>query len=111
MSRKLAALAVIAGAVLFGQVKTDVPAENAEKKIDRAEAYYQYALACMYANSGHHDSENMRKAAEHYKAAVKADPSTPIPYPSSRPLEPFQVYRPGQIPPQHDGPHDGPGSK
>ena len=51
-------------------------------KVDRATAYYHYTLAHMYAemaaNSGGRNREYMNKSIENYKAAVKADPQTPV---------------------------------
>jgi len=50
-------------------------------KVDRAAAYYHYALACMYAemdaSSGGRNPEYANKAIENHKAAIKADPQTP----------------------------------
>jgi hypothetical protein len=52
-----------------------------EKKVDRATAYYHYSLAHFYAKkalSGDADGEYRNKAIEHYQAAIKADPHTPM---------------------------------
>ena len=51
-------------------------------KVDRASAYYHYALAHMYAEmaaaSGARNREYTNKSIANYKAAVKADPQTPV---------------------------------
>src|SRR5262249_43353400 len=50
--------------------------------VDRATAYYHYSLAHMYAEmaaaSGGRNGELVSKAIENYKAAIKADPKTPM---------------------------------
>jgi hypothetical protein len=52
-------------------------------KIDRASAYYHYALAQFYYEMGFRSGANQQvyldKAREEYKEAVKADPQTPRP--------------------------------
>lgn len=74
-----AAWAVVAmGVAALGQTPADA---GATKKVDRATAYYHYTLAHMYAElasayNGRGDYVN--KAIENYKAAIKADPLTPI---------------------------------
>jgi hypothetical protein len=64
----------------LGQGQKDASA--AAVKVDRATAYYHYTLAHMYAemaaNSGGRSREYMNKSIENYKAAVKADPNTPV---------------------------------
>jgi tetratricopeptide (TPR) repeat protein len=73
-----AATAILAiGAAAWGQT----PADAGTKKIDQASAYYHYALAHMYAElAGMPGSrnENLNKAIENYKEAIKADPTTPL---------------------------------
>jgi hypothetical protein len=50
-------------------------------KIDRASAYYHYALAQFYYEMGFRSGANQQvyldKAREEYKEAVKADPQAP----------------------------------
>jgi hypothetical protein len=76
------ALAVfLAGCITAsGQVQKDTPA--VADKVDRATAYYHYTLAHMYAEmaaaSGGRSREYVNKSIENYKAAVKADPHTPV---------------------------------
>ncbi len=66
-----AAIAILAiGATAFGQTPQ-------EKKVDKASAYYHYALAHMYAElAGAMGSRNdyLNKAIDNYKEAIKADP-------------------------------------
>ncbi len=53
--------------------------DAAEKKVDRAEAYYNFAMGHLYAEMagayGGRNGEYLNKAIGHYKAAIKADPS------------------------------------
>jgi tetratricopeptide (TPR) repeat protein len=53
--------------------------EASEKKVDRAEAYYNFAMGHLYAEMagayGGRNSDYLNKAIGHYKAAIKADPS------------------------------------
>jgi len=65
------------GAAACGQT----PADAQAPKVDKASAYYHYALAHMYAElAGMPGSrnENLNKAIENYKEAIKADPTTPL---------------------------------
>jgi tetratricopeptide (TPR) repeat protein len=68
-----AAIAVIAiGTAAFGQTPAAAP------KVDKASAYYHYALAHMYAElAGAYGNRNdyLSKAIDNYKEAIKADPS------------------------------------
>jgi len=70
-----ATVAILAmGAAAWGQT----PAENS-KKVDKASAYYHYALAHMYAElAGAYGNRNdyLSKAIDNYKEAIKADPTT-----------------------------------
>ena len=103
MLRLLVTILMIGSPILRGQAqsdRTDTTVKKAEK-IDHAEAYYQYALACMYARLARSNPENISKAIEHHKAAVKADPHAP-PLPSWS--GPIFVY------PMSSPPHEGPGS-
>ena len=62
--------------------QTQKGASAAPDKVDRATAYYHYTVAHMYAEmaaaSGGRNREYMNKSIENYKAAVKADPNTPV---------------------------------
>ena len=53
--------------------------DAAEKKVDRAEAYYNFAMGHLYAEMagayGGRNGEYLTKAIGHYKAAIKADPT------------------------------------
>ena len=53
--------------------------ETSEKKVDRAEAYYNFAMGHLYAEMasayGGRNADYLNKAIVHYKAAIKADPS------------------------------------
>ena len=68
------------GIAASGQAQKD--ASSAADKVDRATAYYHYTVAHMYAEmaaaSGGRNREYMNKSIENYKAAVKADPNTPV---------------------------------
>jgi hypothetical protein len=77
----------------------DTNASSADK-IDRASAYYHYALAQFYYEmsfrSGGNQKVYLDKASEEYEEALKADPQTPRPVrnpfhasiPPPRPLAP-----------------------
>jgi len=65
---------VIGSATLWAQA----PAGGAAPKIDKASAYYHYALAHMYAEQASmfgNRGDFVNKAIENYKDAIKADPS------------------------------------
>src|SRR5258708_25233100 len=70
-----AAVAILTlGVAAWGQAPAETP-----KKIDKASAYYHYALAHMYAElAGAYGnrSDYLNKAIDNYKEANKADPST-----------------------------------
>ncbi|HLH39137.1 MAG TPA: tetratricopeptide repeat protein [Bryobacteraceae bacterium] len=58
-----------------------VAQDTQAKKIDHASAYYHYALAHMYAEMAEmpgNRAENLNKAIENYKAAIQADPTSPM---------------------------------
>lgn len=80
MLRTALALFMIGGMAAWGQAQDDTP--RSADKVDRAAAYYHYTLAHMYAGmaaaSGGRNQEYVRKAIENHKAAVKADPQTPM---------------------------------
>jgi hypothetical protein len=69
---------MIGGAAAWGQAQSDAAAN----KVDRASAYYHYTLARMYAEmaaaSKARNREYTNQAIENYKAAIKADPRTPM---------------------------------
>ena len=65
---------VIASATLWAQA----PAGGAAPKVDKASAYYHYALAHMYAEQASmfgNRGDYVNKAIENYKEAIKADPT------------------------------------
>ena len=72
------AILMLGGMTAWGQAQKDT--SSTPVKVDRAEAYYHYVLAHMYADDatfgGNPDSA--KKAAEHFQAAVKADPNMPV---------------------------------
>jgi hypothetical protein len=78
-------------------------------KVDRAAAYYHYTLARLYSEmattSGARNREYMNKSIENYKAAVKADPQTPMLLQAPMPLFPFLALptaRPSRTIPKAD---------
>ncbi len=55
--------------------------QAAAPQVDRASAYYHYTLAHMYAELAqtyNNRPDYVNKAIENYKAAIKADPETPM---------------------------------
>jgi hypothetical protein len=70
---------IIGGMAAWGQAQNDSPGAG---KVDQATAYYHYTLARMYsemaAASGGRNRQYMNKAIENYKAAIQADPRTPL---------------------------------
>src|SRR5579862_6486739 len=57
------------------------PNASQAPKVDKAAAYYHYALGHMYAEMAGmpgNRGENLNKAIENYKEAIKADPTTPL---------------------------------
>jgi hypothetical protein len=80
MLRTALAMFLLGGIAASGQ--TQKGASGGPGKVDKASAYYHYTLAHMYAEmaaaSGAHNREYMNKSIENYKAAVKADPQTPV---------------------------------
>jgi hypothetical protein len=77
----------------------DTNASSADK-IDRASAYYHYAMAQFYSEmslrSGGNRQVYLDKAREEYKEAVKADPQTP---PLANPFHPPLGFAPRPPPP------------
>jgi lipopolysaccharide export system protein LptC len=90
MLKTVLAMFMIAG-LAWGQAPKDT--SGGADKVDRAAAYYHYTLAHMYAEmattSGARNREYMNKSIENYKAAVKADPQTPMLLQAPMPLFPF----------------------
>jgi len=80
MLRTALAMFLVGGIAASGE--TQKRASAGAGKVDRATAYYHYTLAHMYAEmaaaSGGRSREYMNKSIENYKAAVKADPQTPV---------------------------------
>ena len=56
----------------------NAPASSAPRKVDRAAAYYHYALAHMYEEqvASYGNSELASKAIEEYRQAIEADPAS-----------------------------------
>jgi tetratricopeptide (TPR) repeat protein len=65
--------------VLIGLLATAVaPAQTAKPKVDKAGAYYHYAMGHMYselATSYGNRSQFLNQAIDHYQQALKADPA------------------------------------
>jgi len=80
MLRTALATFMIGSMAAWGQAQNDTP--GGAGKVDRAAAYYHYTLAHMYAEmaaaSRGRNREYVNKAIENYKAAIKADPQTPV---------------------------------
>lgn len=72
---------VIGSMAAWGQAQ-NTPSSGADK-VDRATAYYHYALAHMYAQmavtSRGRNAEYRNEAIRNYEAALKADPRAPVP--------------------------------
>jgi hypothetical protein len=84
---------------LVGGIAASAQAQNGATggadKVDRASAYYYYALAHMYAEmattSAGRNREYEDKSIENYKAAVKADPQAPALLQGIRPFFPLWI--------------------
>ena len=80
MLRTALAVFLVGGIAASGETQKGVSGGAA--KVDRATAYYHYTLAHMYAEmaaaSRGLNREYVNKAIENYKAAIKADPETPM---------------------------------
>jgi hypothetical protein len=80
MLRTALVMFLAGGLAAFAQTQKDASA--GADKVDHAAAYYHYTVAHMYAemaaSSGGRNREYMNKSIENYKAAVKADPNTPV---------------------------------
>ncbi len=72
----------VAAVAAFGQTAPSAsdsrPSQSSPRKVDRAAAYYHYALAHMYEEqvTMYGRSELANKAIEEYRAAIEADPSS-----------------------------------
>ena len=101
------------GGMAWGQAQTDTSkgADKKADKVDRASSYYHYALAHLYAemaaSSQSRNREYQNKAIENYRAAVKADPQTPMML--QGPLAPVVWLPVGQ--PSRALPKDAPSSR
>jgi hypothetical protein len=105
MLRTALATFMIAGMAAWGQAQNDT--SGGAVKVDRATAYYHYALANMYAEmaaaSGDRKREYENKAIENHKAAVKADPQTPmLRLQEPGPVTIFPIIGPGRTVPKAD---------
>ena len=100
------ALAVFLAGCITASGQVQKSASGGADKVDRAAAYYHYALAHMYAEmattSGSRNREYEDKSIENYKAAVKADPQAPALLQGIRPFFPLWIpaARPTRIAPK-----------
>ena len=100
------ALATFLVVCIAASGQTQNGATEGVDKVDRASAYYHYALAHMYAEmataSGSRNREYEDKSIENYKAAVKADPQAPPLLQGLRPFFPLWIpaARPTRILPK-----------
>src|ERR1700680_4159879 len=72
--RKALLITAIGSSALWAQA----PQAGAAPKVDKASAYYHYALAHMYAEQASmlgNRGDFVNKAIENYKDAIKADPT------------------------------------
>jgi hypothetical protein len=78
MLKAVLAMLMIGGIAAWGQAQDDN--SGAASKVDRADAYYHYAIAHIYAEraAASGSQADADKAIENFKAAVKADPSIPV---------------------------------
>lgn len=83
--KKLLFLPILGASLLFAQTKPAHGGESsaassaaAQPKVDRAAAYYHFALAHMYEEqvASYGRSELVSKAIEEYRAAIDADPTS-----------------------------------
>jgi len=92
------AVFLIGTATAWGQKPKETPAVT--DKVDRATAYYHYALARMYAEmaiaSRGANPDYVTKAIENYKAALTADPQSAILH---RELSQLSTYNPVRVSP------------
>jgi tetratricopeptide (TPR) repeat protein len=76
--RKALLIIVVGSAPMWAQAQADGAAAS---KVDRASAYYHYALAHMYAEQAGmygNRGDYVNKAIDNYKEAIKADPTAPM---------------------------------
>jgi lipopolysaccharide biosynthesis regulator YciM len=78
MVKVVLTMLMLGGIAAWGQAQNDNSAGAG--KVDRADAYYHYAIAHLYAEraAASGSQTDADKAMEHFKAAVKADPSIPV---------------------------------
>ena len=75
MRRMALTVCIIGGTAVWVEAQSSTgAADQTAGKVDRAAAYYHYALACWYSENAVRNPEYANKAVENYKAAVKADP-------------------------------------
>jgi hypothetical protein len=102
------ALAMFLVGCIAASGQTQNGATGGADKVDRASAYYHYALAHMYAEmaaaTGSNNREYEDKSIENYKAALKADPQAPALLQGIRPFFPLWIpaARPTRIVPKAD---------
>src|ERR1700722_6161304 len=78
MGKKAWAILAVTGLAAYGQTPAGA---NDTKKTDKASSYYHYALAHMYAELASQYGVRggyLDKAIENYKAAIAADPDSPV---------------------------------
>ena len=80
MLRAVLVMFTIGCMAAWGQTRE--AASGGAGKVDRATAYYHYTVAHMYAEMAAatrgRNREYVNKAIENYKAAIEADPQTPM---------------------------------
>src|SRR5260221_2457108 len=80
MLRIALAIFMIGGMAAWGQAQNDT--SRGPDKVDRAAAYYHYALACLYAEMNAStrggNPEYANQAIENYKAAVHGHAHKPV---------------------------------
>jgi tetratricopeptide (TPR) repeat protein len=80
--RKALLIIVVGSAPMWAQAQAQAQADGAAaSKVDRASAYYHYALAHMYAEQAGmygNRGDYVNKAIDNYKEAIKADPTAPM---------------------------------
>lgn len=69
---------LLAVSVAIGALHAQAPSQTVEKKVDRGTAYYHFSMGHLYAElAGQYGNRGdyLNKAIDHYKQALKADPS------------------------------------
>ena len=79
------AILILSGMTAWGQAQKDTSGTppkppGSAQRINRAEAYYHFVLAHVYEDEATFGGklESAKKAAEHFQAALKADPNAPV---------------------------------